>query len=70
MSVHGEIKPRSLTNIEKFELKFRIPYEFYINFGYTFYLIPDFTANKVEIAFDWLWIHIGMIHHSCGKNIF
>ena len=70
MNEYNEVKPRSLTNFGKIELKLRFSYEFYINIGYTFCLIPSITINEVEKAFDWLWIHIGIVHHSCGRNIF
>ena len=64
MSASSEVKHRELNKVEKIEVKMMFPYEFYINVGYTFSLFPIITFNEVEKAFDWLYFHIGIIHHG------
>ena len=61
MTAEGEYKPKPLKGLSKFESKLYCPFEFYINIGSTFFLIPTISHNDIEIlVFDWLWLHIGL----------
>lgn len=63
MSSEVEIKIPELTAYQKFESKFYCPFEFYLNIGGTFSLIPVLTRATHEIfVVDWLWLHIGITY--------
>ncbi len=70
MSIDGNLGIPKMTKYEQRQAVLHCRYEFYVQIGSTFTFMPELSINSYELfAFDWLWIHIGLIRFYDPKKL-